>query len=195
MKPLYIFDLDRTLADTSHRTHYNRGTDKDWRGFFAAAKNDPPIRSGVETFKALSRVAEVWIWTGRSDEVLHLAPLAEKWRAFGWRTLEVNGHDIPALITAMRSVDPGSDVPTAILADTVKGKGVSFMEDDNNWHYRIPSADEFERARKVLGVVGARLGPPRDTHEQPPHGTHEQPLRTHERTGRKTSEPHKGERS
>jgi phosphoglycolate phosphatase-like HAD superfamily hydrolase len=69
MKPIYIFDLDGTLADTEHRLHFIQGKEKDWRGFFAAAKDDPPIRSGVETFKALARVAEVWIWTGRSDVV------------------------------------------------------------------------------------------------------------------------------
>jgi phosphoglycolate phosphatase-like HAD superfamily hydrolase len=69
MKPLYIFDLDGTLADTEHRLHFIQGEQKDWRGFFAASVNDAPIRSGVETFKALSKTAECWIWTGRSDEV------------------------------------------------------------------------------------------------------------------------------
>jgi transketolase len=99
-----------------------------------------------------------WQATGRSDEILALHPLAEKWRAFGWRTLEVDGHDITALSNAIRSVQASALQPTAIIAHTTKGKGVSFMEDDNNWHYRIPSADEVEAARTELGIAHAVLG-------------------------------------
>jgi transketolase len=93
-----------------------------------------------------------WQATGRTDEILALAPLADKLRAFGWRTLEVDGHDVGALSEALRSVDAASARPTAIVAHTVKGKGVSFMEDDNNWHYRIPTADEVAAAQAELGV-------------------------------------------
>jgi transketolase len=93
-----------------------------------------------------------WQATGRSDEVLALAPLADKWRAFGWHTVEVDGHDVSAVATALRAVQPGGAEPTAIIAHTVKGKGVSFMEDDNNWHYRIPTADEVDAACAELGV-------------------------------------------
>jgi transketolase len=93
-----------------------------------------------------------WQATGRSDEVLALAPLAEKFRAFGWRTLEADGHDANALACALRAVEAASAQPTAIVAHTVKGKGVSFMEDDNNWHYRIPTADEVVAAQRELGV-------------------------------------------
>ena len=94
-----------------------------------------------------------WQATGRSDEILALAPLAEKWRAFGWRALEVDGHDVVALAAAMRTVRSEATEPTAIIAHTVKGKGVSFMEDDNNWHYRVPTAEEVEKARKELGLA------------------------------------------
>jgi transketolase len=99
-----------------------------------------------------------WQATGRSDEVLALAPLVDKWRAFGWRTQEVDGHDLSALAAAMRGTDATGSAPTAVVAHTVKGKGVSFMEDDNNWHYRIPTAAEVEAARAELGVAGAQLG-------------------------------------
>jgi len=92
-----------------------------------------------------------WQGTGRSDETLALAPLAEKWRAFGWDVCEVDGHDMGALVTALSA--PAGDRPRAIVAHTVKGKGVSFMEDDNNWHYRIPSADEVAAAWRELGCV------------------------------------------
>jgi len=93
-----------------------------------------------------------WQATGRSDEIMALAPLAEKWRAFGWEASEVDGHDLDALLAALVHHPDGSGRPRAIICHTVKGKGVSFMEDDNNWHYRIPTADEVRRARIDLGL-------------------------------------------
>jgi len=94
-----------------------------------------------------------WQATGRSREVLALDPLADKWRAFGWTAYEVDGHNMQALVDLLERVPDGSGRPVAIVAHTVKGKGVSFMEDDNNWHYRIPTADEVAIAKKELGVA------------------------------------------
>ncbi|MGO9109339.1 MAG: thiamine pyrophosphate-dependent enzyme, partial [Thermoguttaceae bacterium] len=94
-----------------------------------------------------------WQATGRSDEVMALSPLVDKWRAFGWSTRELDGHDISALLAALETLPDGSGKPLAIVAHTVKGKCVSFMEDDNNWHYRTPTADELEAARKELGLA------------------------------------------
>lgn len=94
-----------------------------------------------------------WQATGRSDEVLGLAPLVDKWRAFGWNTQEIDGHDHQALIRVMQNFPDNSGKPIAIIAHTVKGKGVSFMEDDNNWHYRTPTSDETVRALQELGVA------------------------------------------
>jgi transketolase len=93
-----------------------------------------------------------WQATARSDETLMLAPLSGKWTAFGWDTREIDGHDVVALANAMQCVPSGSGKPVALIAHTVKGKGVSFMEDDNNWHYRAPTAEEVVRARKELGL-------------------------------------------
>lgn len=94
-----------------------------------------------------------WQATGRSEEIMSLPPLAEKWQAFGWNACEIDGHDIQAILDALARF-PGADgKPTAIIAHTVKGKGISFMEDDNNWHYRIPSADEVVLSKKELGVT------------------------------------------
>jgi transketolase len=93
-----------------------------------------------------------WQATGRSNDVMALAPLAEKWRAFGWRTVEIDGHDLAAVTAALTLGDGGEGRPLAIIAHTIKGRGVSFMEDDNNWHYRIPTAEEVEAARRELGV-------------------------------------------
>ncbi|MCX7412423.1 MAG: transketolase [Planctomycetia bacterium] len=97
-----------------------------------------------------------WQATGRSDEIMALAPLAEKWRAFGWDACEVDGHDFDALLAALDKRPDGSGRPRAIICHTVKGKGVSFMEDDNNWHYRIPTAEEVRKARVELGQPEVR---------------------------------------
>ena len=80
-----------------------------------------------------------------------LAPLRDKWASFGWDACEIDGHDVGALAEAMQLVPNGSGKPVAFIAHTVKGKGVSFMEDDNNWHYRAPTAEEV-----VHGAQGAR---------------------------------------
>ncbi len=94
-----------------------------------------------------------WQATARSNETLMLAPLADKWTAFGWDAREIDGHDVGALAEAMQRVPNGSGKPVALIAHTIKGKGVSFMEDDNNWHYRAPTADEVVKARKELGLA------------------------------------------
>lgn len=91
-----------------------------------------------------------WQATGRSREVMALDPLAEKWQAFGWNTHEVDGHNLPALLKTLKNFPAENNKPTAIVAHTVKGKGVSFMEDDNNWHYRIPTAEEVIAAKREL---------------------------------------------
>jgi transketolase len=94
-----------------------------------------------------------WQATGRSNEVLNLPSLVDKWRAFGWAAREVDGHSLLQLSDALSADFPAEGQPTAIIAHTVKGKGVSFMEDDNNWHYRIPTAEEVAAAAKELAVA------------------------------------------
>lgn len=92
-----------------------------------------------------------WQATGRTSEFVSLEPLAEKWRAFGWDTHEVDGHDLNALGNVLQGRD--RERPRAIVAHTVKGKGVTFIEDDNNWHYRSPNAEELQRALEELGAA------------------------------------------
>src|SRR5271169_5452419 len=94
-----------------------------------------------------------WQATARSNETLMLAPLKDKWAAFGWDAQEIDGHDVAALGRLMKHVPNGSGKPVALVAHTIKGRGVSFMEDDNNWHYRAPTADEVVKARKELGLA------------------------------------------
>jgi len=92
-----------------------------------------------------------WQATGRSREIMALDPLQAKWEAFGWSTCEVDGHDLAALTAAMNAATTSPGKPQAIIARTIKGKGVSFMENDNNWHYRIPNQDELRAALAELG--------------------------------------------
>lgn len=94
-----------------------------------------------------------WQATGRTEEIMALEPLADKWRAFGWTAHEVDGHDLAALLDVLGRLPDGSGRPVAVIARTVKGKGVSFMEDDNNWHYRVPTADEVRAAHEELGLL------------------------------------------
>ena len=86
------------------------------------------------------------------ENTLRLEPFADKWKAFGWRVLPVNGHDIDALTAAFAEAQAGlgSGQPTVVLAETVKGKGVSFMENNILWHYRSPQGEEYEAALKEL---------------------------------------------
>jgi transketolase len=93
-----------------------------------------------------------WQATGRSNEIMALQPLADKWRSFGWHAHEVDGHDLAALLAVLNQVPDGRGKPVAVIAHTVKGKGISFMEDDNNWHYRVPNADEVRAAHSELGL-------------------------------------------
>jgi len=97
-----------------------------------------------------------WQATGRSDEVLGLAPLAEKWRAFGWACMEIDGNSFEEIESAYSCLVK-DDRPKAIIAHTVKGKGIPFMEDDNNWHYRIPTADEVRHSAEILGMSADQL--------------------------------------
>ncbi len=89
--------------------------------------------------------------TGESCEIMHLEPLEEKWRAFGWHAIRVNGHDLQAIQQAFQQARM-QEKPVCIIADTIKGKGISFMENDNNWHYRIPTTDELVLIKQELGL-------------------------------------------
>lgn len=85
---------------------------------------------------------------GTSDEVMNINPLLDKWRAFNWNVLEVDGHDRVALKNVLTKTVPGK--PTMVIAHTVKGKGVSFMEKVIDWHGVAPTDDELQRALKEL---------------------------------------------
>ena len=98
-----------------------------------------------------------WQATGRSNEGMALEPLAGKFAAFGWSATDVDGHDLAALVEHLARTPREPGKPTALVCHTVKGRGVSFMEDDNNWHYRIPTAEEMLAAWKELDLAPAAM--------------------------------------
>ena len=87
---------------------------------------------------------------GHVGTILDVEPLARKFEAFGWNVREVDGHSVDALLDAFDSLRFEQSKPGVILARTVKGKGVSFMEDTHAWHGKAPTADELERALTEL---------------------------------------------
>ena len=87
---------------------------------------------------------------GRVEEVINLEPLADKWRAFGWATREINGHDLPSIEKGLTEIPYKPNLPNCIVAHTVKGKGVSYMEDKLLWHYRAPRGQDFDVAMAEL---------------------------------------------
>ena len=89
---------------------------------------------------------------GHVREVIDLEPLADKWRSFGWAVREIDGHNIAEVDDALSHVPFEVGRPSCVIAHTVKGKGVSFMEDELLWHYRSPQGKEFEAALAELGV-------------------------------------------
>lgn len=80
----------------------------------------------------------------RTEDTNRLEPLADKWRAFGWETIELDGHDHAALWAAFTAAPAGK--PRCVIARTIKGKGVSFMEDRVEWHHKVPSPAQIEQA-------------------------------------------------
>lgn len=88
---------------------------------------------------------------GRVDEVLALEPLGAKWESFGWSVQEIDGHDFSQIGESLRGVPLAAGKPSCIIAHTVKGKGVRFMEDRLAWHYQAPSTEELKLALAELG--------------------------------------------
>ena len=87
---------------------------------------------------------------GRNEDVMGIEPIGEKFKAFGWNILEIDGHDLDQIGNAVNSAKKSLDKPTLIHARTVKGKGVSFMENQYGWHGVAPKPDELEAALKEL---------------------------------------------
>lgn len=90
---------------------------------------------------------------GPTESIMALEPVAEKWKSFGWDVQEVDGHSIPEIVHALnfaRSKAETSASPQVLIAHTIKGRGISFMENSVDWHYRVPSETEYSAALKEL---------------------------------------------
>jgi transketolase len=80
------------------------------------------------------------------EDVMPVEPLADKWRAFGWYVDAIDGHNMEQIVAALEAASKRKGVPTAIVAETIKGKGVSFMENAADWHGKAPCASEADQA-------------------------------------------------
>lgn len=110
-----------------------------WEAAMFAAHHDLSNLVAVVDYNKIQSLGPV-------AETLGLEPFADKWRAFGWRVAEVNGHDHSQLARALEADQDSQTRPTLVIAHTIKGKGVSFMENSVLWHYRSPQGDEYQAA-------------------------------------------------
>src|SRR5262249_55929365 len=116
-----------------------------WEAVLFAAHHRLDALVAVVDYNKLQSLASV-------SETLELEPFADKWRAFGWSVSQIDGHDHHPMHAALAAGPPTAGKPTCVILDTVKGKGVSFMEHAVLWHYRSPQGDEFESALAELDV-------------------------------------------
>jgi transketolase len=138
---------------------------KDWRTFVLLSDGELDEGSnweailfaghhGIENLVAVVDYNKIQS-LGAIKDVIELEPLADKFRAFGWDVKETNGHDIQGLLDVFDSITFQSGRPSVVIAHTIKGKGVTFMENDLVWHYRNPSAEQLREALNELGVETA----------------------------------------
>jgi len=136
--------LAKKIQDSSQRTYVIVGDGECNEGviweaaMFASAQEIGSLTVFVDSNK--------WQATGRTNEIMEKDSMANRWKAFGWDTQEIDGHCFKDIEDALNNARKVHDKPSVIIANTTKGKGVSFMEDDNNWHYRTPSAEELLEA-------------------------------------------------
>jgi len=88
---------------------------------------------------------------GETNTIMNVEPLIEKWRVFGWNTIEINGHRINEIVQALEEAVKFDGKPTIVVAHTIKGKGVSFMENKVEWHSLVPTKEQTKQALKELG--------------------------------------------
>jgi len=104
---------------------------------------------------------------GDVQDVMGIAPLADKWRSFNWNVIDVDGHQIPAILDAFEQARSTRGKPSVVLAHTVMGKGVSFMEDDYKWHGIPPSREQADQALREMGTNLEEWTARLESHTQP----------------------------
>jgi transketolase len=87
---------------------------------------------------------------GPVHEIMPLEPMSDRWKAFNWQVIEINGHNIRQIIEALDLAEEIHSKPTIIIAHTTKGKGVSYMENDYRWHGAVPNQEQYELALNEL---------------------------------------------
>jgi transketolase len=97
--------------------------------------------------------------TGSTEDVCALEPLRDKLAAFGWAVREADGHDIEALVDVLEAVPFETGKPSAVIARTIKGKGISFIENDPQWHHHVPSDAQYELAQQELDQLLREVQP------------------------------------
>jgi transketolase len=115
-----------------------------WEGVMAAAKFK------LDNLTAIMDYNDVQL-DGFVHDIMPLEPVLDKWRSFGWHVLELDGHNMRQILEALDEVKDIHGKPTALVAHTTKGKGVSFMENRNTWHGRAPTPEEYAQAMAELG--------------------------------------------
>lgn len=88
---------------------------------------------------------------GETKEIKDLGNLCAKWNEFGWNVIELDGHDMEAVLEAYHFAEQTPGKPSVLIANTIKGKGVSFMENDCNWHGNVPNKEQLEQALAEVG--------------------------------------------
>ena len=121
-----------------------------WEAAMAAAKFELDNLCGIVDVNGLQI-------DGKTSDVMPSEPLDKKWEAFGWHVIKVDGHDFAAIEAAFAEAAATKGKPSVILAATVKGKGVSFMENNAGWHGKAPNAEQYEQARGELAAKIAEL--------------------------------------
>jgi transketolase len=121
-----------------------------WEAAFVAARYGLDNLTVVLDYNGLQQFG----WQKPGERML--TPIenpAGKWQAFGWNTIETDGHDIAQFIAAVERAKNHKGAPSIVIAHTIKGKGVSFIEDDYDWHARVPTDDELLTALEELGQI------------------------------------------
>ncbi|MCP3763706.1 transketolase [Domibacillus sp. A3M-37] len=114
-----------------------------WEGAMAASQY------GLDNLVAIIDRNRLQI-TGSTEDVMSLEPLADKWRAFGWEVVDIDGNDMEQVVDALEQAPKTAGKPTLIMANTVKGKGISFAENTVGWHHHVPSDEEYKQAMDEL---------------------------------------------
>ena len=121
-----------------------------WESFLLAAHYD------LDNLTAIVDRNNLQI-TGPTEDICSIEPLEEKFRAFGWHVEIVDGHDVSALTDVLRKIPFEKNKPNMIIANTIKGKGVSFIENNHTWHHHVPTDQQYQQAQDELDKLLAEL--------------------------------------